>query len=112
MSKKMSFKKVNAEIIKLGENESFIGKLTQLSDREWFDKEKGELTTIKQFHFDILNDEGELTGKGIYFGDGGFQNAISMAGISVGDTIQVEKHEKQELKGGRRVNNYSIYKAE
>ena len=108
----MSFKKVNAEIIKLEEGSSFIGQLTQLSDRDWFDREKGEMTVIKQFHFDLLNEESEVTGKGIYFGDGGFQNALSMAGVTVGDLIKVEKHEKQELKGGRRVNNYSIYKAE
>ena len=105
---KLSFKKVNAEIIKLNEGESFIGKLTQLSDREWFDKEKGELTNIKQFHFDLMNEEGEENGKGIYFGDGGFQNAMSMAGITNNDIIMVEKLKKAELGGGRKVNNYSI----
>lgn len=112
MSKKLAFKKVNAEIIKLSEGQSFMGNLTQLSDREWFDKEKGELTNIKQFHFDLVNDEGEILGKGIYFGDGGFQNAMSMSGVKIGDTVLIEKLKMADLGGGRKVNNYSISVAE
>lgn len=112
MSKKLNFKKVNAEIIKLKEGENFVGNLTQTSMRDWLDKETGEMTQIKQYHFDLLNEEGEEVGKGIYFGDSGFQNAMSMAGIKDGDIVMVEKLAKASLGSGRTVNNYSIFKAE
>lgn len=80
--------------------------------RDWLDKEDGEIKQIKQYHFDLLNENGTEIGKGIYFGDGGFQNAMSMAGIKDGDVVLVEKLQKADLGGGRTVNNYSIYKAE
>lgn len=112
MSGKLNFKKANAQIIKLEEGKSFIGKLTQTSKRDWLDKESGEMTVINQFHFDLLDQDGKEAGKGIYFGDSGFVNAMSMAGIVVNDTVMIEKLKKATLKGGRSVNNYNIYKAE
>lgn len=106
-----NFKKVDVKILKLKSGESFIGKLTQTSDRPWMDK-KGIEKTIKQFHFDQLDEKtGEVTGQIIYFGDGGFQNAVSMAGIVVGDTIKAVKGGKSDIGEGRSVNNYEIFKA-
>lgn len=104
------FEKVDVKIKKLKAGESFIGALTQTSDRPWKDK-KGVEKTIKQFHFDELDAKGEVLGQFIYFGDGGFQNALSMAGITVGDTIKAVKGDKSDIGEGRSVNNYEIYKA-
>ena len=101
------FKKVSVEIAKLKAGDELIGTLTQISDRDWFDKENGEMKQIKQFH--ITKEDGENV---VYFGDGGFRNAMSMAGIQIGDLFKAVKLEKTELKGGRTVNSYEIYKAE
>jgi hypothetical protein len=105
------FEQVSVTILKLKSGESFIGTLTQTSDRPWKDK-KGIEKTIKQFHFDQLDEKtGEVSGQIIYFGDGGFQNAVSMAGITIGDTIKAVKGGKSDIGEGRSVNNYEIYKA-
>ena len=106
-----NFEKVDVKILKLKANESFIGKLMQISDKPWNDKKSGELKTIKQFHFDTFNEKGEPSGQIIYFGDGGFTNAISMAGIKELDTVKVVKKAKEDIGQGRSVNTYEIFKA-
>jgi len=106
-----NFEKVDVKIMKLKSGEQFIGKLTQTSDRPWVDKKSGEEKVILQYHFDCMTDKGEPNGQIIYFGDGGFKNAMQMAGIKVGDTILAKKGKKEELGQGRSVNSYEIFKA-
>lgn len=107
----LSFTKVDVKILKLKSGESFIGKLTARSDRPWTDRKTGEEKTIKQFHFDLLTNDGKNDGQCIYFGDGGFTNAISMADVKNNDIIKVVKTPKTDIGGGRTVNSYEIYKA-
>jgi hypothetical protein len=107
-----NFKNVVVKILKLKAGESFIGKLTSTSNRDWLDRKSGEMKTIKQFHFDLLSEEtGEVSGQIIYFGDGGFSNAMSMADIKENDIIKVVKQAKSDIGQGRLVNNYEIFKA-
>lgn len=113
MSTKLSFKKVTVEIIKLEEKESFIGRLTQVSNRDWTDRNNGhEVKEIKQFHFDVMDENGEIVKKGVYFGDAGFRNTISLMGILTNDVIQVTKLNKKDLGNDVFVNEYEILKAE
>lgn len=103
----LNFEKVDVEIKKLKAGEAFIGKLVDMSDRPWVDKVTGEAKTIKQYHFT------DTTGKNpfVYFGDAGFVNTLSTAGIKEGDIIKVLKNEKTDMVGGRSVNNYELFKA-
>lgn len=103
----MQFKKVDVEIKKLEANESFIGKLTGISERPWIDKKTGEEKTLLQYSFTDAQGENPF----VYFADGGFKNVMTTANIKEGEVIKVVKLEKTSLGGGRTVNNYELYKA-
>lgn len=94
------------EIIKLKKGEHFIGRLTMINSRPWTDKTTGEVKTLPQYHFETPNLE-----KIIYFGDAGFVNTFSMAGIEIGEMVKVTKLEKAEMSGGRTVNQYAVARA-
>ena len=107
----MQFTKVDVSILKLKAGESFIGKLTAISERPTLDKTTGLEKKITQFHFDELSDKGEVKGQIIYLADGGFKNTMSMSNIQTNDVVKVVKLQKVALQGGRSVNAYEIYKA-
>lgn len=100
------FELVSVEIQKLKAGEELVGVLNKITDRPWMDRTSGEMKTIKQFHITRLDGQSI-----IYFGDAGFQNSMLMSDIQVGDMFKAVKKPKTELKGGRTVNQYDIYKA-
>lgn len=104
----LSFEKVDVQIIKLKkEGEYFVGKYNGTTDRPYFDVEKQEDTIIKQLNMSDIN------GKNMFaiFADSGLQNAMSTAGIVKGDIIKAVKLGQTDLGAGRKVNNWSLYKA-
>lgn len=101
------FEKVDVQIVKLKAGESFVGILTDVSQRPWFDKEQQKEVMIDQYSFTDANGKMPFA----YFGDGGFKNVILTANIKVGDKIKVVKGEKTAMSGGRTVNTYELYKA-
>ena len=105
----LNFEKVNVEIIKLRkEGEFFVGKYNGTTDRPYFDVEKQEETLIKQLNMT------DVSGKKPFaiFADAGLQNSMMTAGIKEGDIIKAVKLGQIELKGGRKVNSWDLYKAQ
>lgn len=102
----VTWEKVDVTIEKLKPGEEIAGTLTAITDRDWMDRSTGEAKTIKQFHITGLDGR-----KMLYFGDAGFQNSMSMADVTIGDLFKAVKQPKAELKGGRTVNQYDIFKA-
>lgn len=101
------FQKVDVEILKLAAGESFVGKLTDITDRPWLDRATGEVMTITQYHF-----IGPQNKAFVYFGDSGFKNLMYTTNVKKGDLIKVIKLDKKALEGtNRSVNEYELYKA-
>lgn len=99
------FEKVDVEILKLDLGESFIGRLKSVTDRPWLDKKASPPVEkmIAQYNFEAPDGSNFA-----YFGDGGFKNALSTAGIVEGDIIKVIKGEKIGLGGAHTVNTYEV----
>lgn len=101
-------RKLNARIVKLSDlepGEKVVGKYLGQSERPWLDKETGEEKIITQFLFEESGSDARF----MVFGDAGFKNTFSSAGVTKDDVIEIEKLEMKDLGGGRRVNQYDIY---
>lgn len=107
------FTKVDVKMIKLKAGQSFVGKLTAISEKERVNPSNGEVSKMVYFHFNELSENDLETdlGQVIYIADAGLRNAFSMANIKTNDVVKVVKLEKSEMHGGRTVNNYELYKA-
>ncbi len=101
-------KKLTAKIMKCADLEvgqEVSGTFTGDSERPWMDKESGEEKMIPQYHFEDPTTKERF----VLFGDAGLRNAMTSAGVQKGDKIAIQKLDKVDLGGGRRVNQYDIY---
>ena len=102
-----NFQRVQTEILKLVAGSSFIGKLTDITERPWLDRETGEVMTITQYHF--VGAENKLF---VYFGDSGFKNLMWTNNVKKGDVIKIVKLDKKSVSGtNREYNDYELYKS-
>lgn len=102
-------KKITAQIVKMADlktGETVKGKYLGQSEREWFDHTDGQTKMIPQFHFEAMNQDKNRFN---VFGDAGLKNAMSSAGVTEGQFIEIEKCDQKDIGNGRRVNSYEIY---
>jgi len=104
MTTNTELKKIDVSVLKLKTGESVEGTLTKISKRESFDRMSGEMRSYPQYHITAPDKK-----RVVFMGDVGFNNALSFAGIEVGDYFKAVKLEKEELENGNEVNKYDIY---
>lgn len=102
-------KKITAQILKFSDypvGHKFQGVLVAMGqERPWVDKTTGEQKNIPLFTFEDKETKERTT----VFGDSGLVNAMTSAGCTPGDWLEIEKLEQVDLGGGKRVNQYDIY---
>lgn len=105
--KKRVFKKATTEIVKLEPGDKIQGKYVGKNTGPRIDKQTGEEKELTRLFFQ-RDDETKF----ILFEDGGLRNAMANAMVNEGDWLEIEKHEKTSIGGGRSVNQYDIYIAQ